>query len=206
LAFTNNNTTVHRPGSVSCYPCAFAPLTANRCSFTVTLDSIPQNGNWLTFGISKKGMKSSYSDGFGRTVDSWGVAQDSSASLPVVVASAAKITSMARKLRERDVLSAQADVAEGWCEVRLNQTEFVHRFTIPTGTKDAYQFGVSLATDHKVSVLRSAASTGPARATSAPTTRTATGPAQFSTGKRLQSSMLLVLPFPRRTQRSFVLS
>jgi hypothetical protein len=149
----------------------------------VTLDSIPQNGNWLTFGIAKKGMKSSYSDGFGRTADTWGIAQDSSVSLPVVTASAVKLTSLARKLRERDVLSAEADVAEGWCEVRLNQSEFVHRFSIPRGTKDAYQFGVSLATDHQVSVLRTSVSASAARATSAPTARTATGPVQFSKGE-----------------------
>jgi hypothetical protein len=180
--YSNNNTTVRRPGSDSCYPCAFAPLTSTRCSFAVTLDSIPQNGNWLTFGIAKKGMKASYSDGFGRTADSWGIAQDSSATLPVVTASTTKLTNVPRKLRERDVLSAEADVAEGWCEVRLNQTEFVHRFTIPKGTKDAYQFGVSLATDHQVSVLRSPTSSVPARAASAPAARTATGPVQFSTG------------------------
>ena len=158
LTFTNTSTTAKRAGSVSTYPAAFANLQAEHSKITVRLDATPRNGNWLTFGVAKRGMAVSGSDGMGRTKDSWGVADDhgsSSTANAIVSASGTNVGTLSRKLKQNDVLSAEVNVAAGWCEVRLNQTEFTHRFTIPVGAKEDYWFGMTFASDVQVTVLPS---------------------------------------------------
>ena len=54
------------------------------------------------------------------------------------------------------MLTAEANTSAGWCEVRLNETEFKHRFSIPTGAHEGYVFGVSFSNDAKVCILPAA--------------------------------------------------
>jgi hypothetical protein len=154
LTFSNGNKTTMRVGSVSSYPAAFARLTGERCSFHVTVDEASISSNWLTFGITKKGMATSASDGMGRTAGSWGIQDDRSdaSAMPTAISNGSAAATLPRKLQVGDRLSAEVDTSAGWCEVQLNQTEFKHRFTIPVGSKEDYWFGMTFANDHKVTV------------------------------------------------------
>eukprot|EP00428_Durinskia_dybowskii_P064749 CAMPEP_0170374066 /NCGR_PEP_ID=MMETSP0117_2-20130122/10405_1 /TAXON_ID=400756 /ORGANISM="Durinskia baltica, Strain CSIRO CS-38" /LENGTH=881 /DNA_ID=CAMNT_0010629001 /DNA_START=104 /DNA_END=2749 /DNA_ORIENTATION=+ len=152
LLYTNQNTSVTRPGSVSCYPAAFSRLVGDHSMFRVSIDAAPRSSNWLTFGIARMGMATTSSDGVGRTTNSWGVADDrSSNSLPVVSASGTNVGQF-RKFVVGDVLSAEVDTSAGWFEIRLNENEYVHRFEIPTGSMDEYVFAMTFANDHQVTI------------------------------------------------------
>ena len=50
-----------------------------------------------------------------------------------------------RKLKAGDLVSVYVNLAEGWCEIALNVTEFLHRFSVPVGssTPGDYLLGVS---------------------------------------------------------------
>lgn len=152
LTYSNNNTTVTRVGSVSCYPAAFAKLPADHSTFRISIDVASRTSNWLTFGLARRGMATTSSDGVGRTANTWGVADDrSSGSLPVVSASGNNIGTF-RKFAVGDVLSAEVDTAAGWLEVRLNDSECVQRFDIPPGTSEDYWFAMTFANDHTVTI------------------------------------------------------
>jgi hypothetical protein len=152
LTYTNSNTSVTRVGSVSCYPAAFAKLPADHSMFRITIDVASRTSNWLTFGLARRGMATTSSDGVGRTANTWGVADDrSSGSLPVVSASGNNIGTF-RKFTVGDVLSAEVDTAAGWLEVRLNDNECTQRFDIPPGTSEDYWFAMTFANDHQVTI------------------------------------------------------
>jgi len=153
LTFTNENTTVERVGSISCYPAAFASLVSDHCMFQVRIVSAPRTSNWLTFGIARKGMPTSSSDGVGRTTDSWGIADDRSSNSTTIVSSSGCQVASSRKLSEGDVLCAVIDTSVGWCQVSINDDEFVHRFDIPSGSMDDYCFAMTFANDHRVSII-----------------------------------------------------
>jgi GTPase SAR1 family protein len=159
LQYTNSDASAKRPNGASCYPAAFAPLPADRTIFTVTLDNAPLKGNWMTFGLAKRGFPKTGSDGIARHANSWGLADERNPDTsPVAVyASGNEVTAGPRKLQANDTLTAEVDVKAGWCEVRLNKTEFTHRFTIPAGAKEDYWFGVTFANDHKVTIDASSA-------------------------------------------------
>jgi hypothetical protein len=186
LSFSNGNKSAMRVGNVSSYPAAFARLTGERCSFHVTVDEAPLSSNWLTFGITKKGMAISASDGMGCTQGSWGIQDDrSDASLvPIVLAERTECAALPRKLRAGDCLSAEVDTIAGWFEVRLNQSEFSHRFTIPVGSKEDYWFGMTFANDHQVTVVAGGgllpAATSSIAAAAQPSGHGPTGTAQSS--------------------------
>lgn len=154
LTYTNNNTSVERVGSVSCYPAAFATLPSDRCMFRVVLDTAPRTSNWLTFGLAVRGMASSSSDGVGRTANSWGLSDDrSTSSSNTIIAAAGAEVAQFRKLRVGDVLCCTVDTSEGWCDVSINQEEFTHRFAIPSAASEQYVFAMTYANDHRVIIL-----------------------------------------------------
>jgi hypothetical protein len=153
LTYTNENMSVERVGSVSCYPAAFCKLPAEKAMFRVVVDAAPKSSNWLTFGIARRGMANSSSDGVGRTANSWGLSDDrSSSSNHTIVANCGTEVGNFRKLRVGDILGAQIDVIEGWCDITVNEDEYVHRFSIPTGSADDYVFAMSFANDHRVTI------------------------------------------------------
>lgn len=111
----------------------------------------------MTFGLAvRKDMPATYSDGFGRSYNSSGIAQDSSAALPIVAASQVTVETPKRRLHAGDVLTAEVDTLAGWCELKLNDSEFVYRFTLPQRglPEDQYLFGMTLATDHQAVIHR----------------------------------------------------
>lgn len=153
LTYTNENTTVERVGSVSCYPAAFSNLVADHCMFQIRIISAPRTSNWLTFGIARKGMQVSSSDGVGRTIDSWGVADDRSSNSSTIVAGSGASVENTRKLSEGDILTAIIDTNGGWCQISINDDEYIYKFDIPIGTMDDYCFAMTFANDHRVSIL-----------------------------------------------------
>lgn len=155
LTFSADNSTVERVGSVSCYPAAFASLANERAIFRIEIVAAPKTSNWLTFGLARRGMASSSSDGVGRTPQSWGISDDrsSSTSHTLVAASGVEVAQW-RKLKVGDILTASVDTVEGWVEISLNDTECVHRFdALPAGTRDDYWFAMTFANDHRVTLL-----------------------------------------------------
>lgn len=154
LTYTNSDTTVERVGSISCYPAAFANLVSDHCMFKIVLEAAPKTSNWITFGISKKGMVPSSSDGVGRTSNSWGISDDrSSSSSQSILASSGNEVSHFRKLKAGDVLVALVDTTEGWCDISVNEHELIQRFEIPPGSAADYCFAMTFANDHKVTIL-----------------------------------------------------
>jgi hypothetical protein len=156
LSFTKLNSTVHRKGSVSCYPGAFAMLPAAHCSFRVKLEAAPRGNNWVSFGLTKKGMASSSTDGLGQSSNSWGLSDNrdlGNNDIPEVYASGVSVNKLPRKLQDGDILCAEVNVTAGWCEIRFNDNQFKHRFTIPVGSKEDYWFGMTFANDHMVAIL-----------------------------------------------------
>ena len=155
LTFSNGDTSVRRVGSVSSYPAAFVPLPEAHAILQVKVTAAPIGNNWLTFGLVKAGFKASSSDGVGKNVDSWGIVDErSSSGKNATMRGCGKVEeTLARKLQEGDVLTAEADVAAGWCEVRLNQTECSHRFVIPVGSKESYLFGATFSNDTECTIL-----------------------------------------------------
>eukprot|EP01038_Epipyxis_sp_PR26KG_P011614 gene11614-15552_t len=154
LTFTNEYTTVERVGSVSCYPAAFASLPSDRSMFKINIDAAPKSSNWLTFGLSRRGMANSSSDGVGRTTNTWGISDDrSSSSSSSLFAASGNEVGQVRKLKVGDVLTCIVDTLEGWAEVILNEDEHCHRFDIPPGTADDYCFAMTFANDHRVSII-----------------------------------------------------
>ena len=154
LTFTNDNTTVERVGSVSCYPAAFAPIIADHCSIKVVLDVASKTSNWISFGLARTGMASSSSDGVGRTSNTWGLSDDRSASSGNCILSASNQESGTfRKLVVGDVLTATVVLSEGLLEISVNDNELQHRFSIPPGNLDDYVFAMTFANDHRVSIV-----------------------------------------------------
>ena len=158
LAYTDSDTTAQRVGNVSCYPIAVSALQGPAAVFSVRIDCLSGKSNWLTFGLAKKGIAKDSSDGMGRTKASWGIADDrsSSSSATYHACGTKALGSLSRKLREGDLLTAEANTSAGWCEVRLNETEFKHRFSIPAGPHEGYVFGVSFSNDAKVCIMPTA--------------------------------------------------
>ena len=155
LTYTNDNSTVERVGSTSCYPAAFSKLVSERSALVVMVEAAPLSSNWLTFGVAKMGaVATSSSDGIGRTNRSWGICDDrnNSSSRASVFASGIEEVSF-RKLREGDMLKAVVDTLEGWVQVSVNEDELVHRFRIDPGSTDEYVFAMTFANNHRVTII-----------------------------------------------------
>jgi hypothetical protein len=157
LTFTNEEKSVERRGNVSCYPAAFISIPYDYCEVNILLEKATISSNWLTFGICKSGMINASSDGFGKTDDTWGLRDDRSSAtlLPVVAVNGSDINTLARKLRQGDLLTIKVDVKNGTAELFVNHNEYTHRFTIPPGRPSDYWFGLTFANDHKVTILPS---------------------------------------------------
>ena len=160
LTYTNDNTTVERVGSISCYPAAFAAVVADHCCFRVTLDNAPKSSNWISFGLARIGMASSSSDGVGRTSNTWGLSDDrSSSSSNSILSASGQESGSFRKLKAGDILTATVYLSDGNLEISVNDNELLHRFSIPPGTADEYVFAMTFANDHRVSILSDFSST-----------------------------------------------
>lgn len=154
LSFSNDDTAVMRVGSVSCYPAAFAPLPSDRSMLKVIIETASFTSNWLTFGLAARGLANSSSDGIGRSTRTWGISDDRSApNSPALISSSGQEVASFRKLRVGDILSVYVDINECWCEVAINEKEFVYRFSIPPGSIEEYVFAMTFANDHKVAII-----------------------------------------------------
>jgi hypothetical protein len=157
--------------------------------FAVKLDSTHSLNNWLTFGLTKTGFATTNSDGFGREPSSWGFADErgNSGTMAFVADCKSRGADLPRKFREGDILTAEVDTDAGWCELRLNQTEFTHRFTIPTGSKSDYWFGMTFANDHRATIFDDSGSSPAAPVA-------ATGSATVARGKLNFCTFALAFP------------
>lgn len=154
LIFSNDNRSCERPGSVSCYPAAFADLPGEESEFHIVIDKTVSTANWLTFGLAVRGMACASSDGLGKTSDTWGIRDDrSSTSSQSIIAACGKDLKNFRKLRDGDRLSLKVNTTLGVCHFSVNATEFAHQFSIPTGSASKYFFAMTFADDHKVTIL-----------------------------------------------------
>jgi hypothetical protein len=128
----------------SSYPAAYTALHGQRSCVEVHVDEDIAQLRWVSFGLVQRHNEQVRAVGCIRagTGTTWGVTI-STAETPVVTENAeGEVLHLPRQLRQGDVLRGLADTTAGWYEVRLNEIEFVHRFTIPTGTKEDFWFGV----------------------------------------------------------------
>lgn len=152
LVFSNFKRTVRRPGSTSSYPASFADLPASRCCITVRLDVAVVGPNWLTFGLARRGMEHSGSDGVGLTHDSWGLNDERDSARDCLIASCGERLGRFRKFREGDIIHGVVDLDANHFDVTVNGT-FIHRFDIPGGSVDDYCFAMTLANNHEVTII-----------------------------------------------------
>ena len=156
LEFEEENKTVKRIGSRSCYPAALAKVTAPQCSLVIRVEEALGRNNWLTIGICRRGFQTSNTDGLGRTAGSWGVADDRSKEQEhaffVAEGNTAKIWS--RKFKEGDVITVTCDLEQGLATIDVNG-DFSFRFSGLVGKPDDYLMGSTLANDHKLRILNS---------------------------------------------------
>jgi len=157
LEFAENNATARRPGCRSCYPAAFAKILTSKCVFSVRLEQGSGKNNWQTIGICKRGFGSANTDGFGRTVDSWGLADDRSKdSDNLFFAGSGKVVKKwNRKLREGDIVTVTCDLDKGVATIDVNGEVNV-AFRGITGTPQEYYMGATFANDHKLRILSAA--------------------------------------------------
>lgn len=154
LLYTNDNRTVERPGSVSCYPAAFVKFNSNICEFHIVIDKASKSSNWLTFGVVKYGFENVNSDGIGRTENSWGLCDDRGNSTgQAFVGSCGREQTKFRKFSQGDILSVRINTSHGELELALNGSEFYSKISIPTGNASDYWFAMSFANDHRVTIL-----------------------------------------------------
>jgi hypothetical protein len=126
------------------YPAAYTALNGQRSCIEVHVDEDIAQLRWVSFGLVQRHSEQvrAVVCTMGGTGTTWGVTI-STAEAPVVTDNAeGEVLHLPRQLRKGDILQGLADVTAGWYEVRLNETEFKHRFAILTGTKEDFWFGV----------------------------------------------------------------
>jgi hypothetical protein len=177
LSFTNNGRTVKRPGSVSSYPAAFANVPASRSSICVEIDAAFSGPNWLTFGLARRGMENSGSDGVGLTSETWGICDERDSPSEAVIASCGSRIGRCRKFRRGDIVRGVVDLAAGWFEVTIGTNCFTHRFEIPIGSCDDYYFAMTFANNHQATIIPDCNQINPLEASVATAAATATASA-----------------------------
>jgi len=129
----------------------------------IIITTINTGPNWLTFGLSKKGMPSASSDGVGRTPFSWGICDDRGCSSlngnekMGRVCNCGVDVGITRKLKQSDVLECLVDCLDGYCEI-YNNRELVYKFDIPRCSYEEYQFSMTFANDHSAAIISSQSS------------------------------------------------
>lgn len=164
LEFTDCNTTARRPGSVSCYPAAFALVPSAYSTISFMLSEAGSRTNWLSIGVAKVGFASSSSDGFGRTTNSWGIADDRSKDLEssFFAAYGRRICPAPRKLKVGDIITVSINLNLGTITISVNHGEFSHTFGDggqgdnnigPHGKASDFYFGATFANDHQLKII-----------------------------------------------------
>ncbi len=114
LEFSGGGKSAKRPGSVSCYPAALAPLTAPQCMIKFLIESCPQQGNYMSLGLVKRSFRTNGSNGVGPSQDSWGLldTRDSSSTGPATISACGSNKATWRKFRAGDVVTVEVDLYE----------------------------------------------------------------------------------------------
>jgi hypothetical protein len=156
LRFSADGHTATRPGSVSCYPAAFAKLTSPHCRIVFRIDDCPRHGNYMSFGLCTQRFSRDGSNGVGATQLSWGVmdTRDSSSNLPATVYDNGCKVDTWRKYEKGDLVMVEVNTTNGCCEVNLNNGQYSATFAIPPeDVTDPYIFGATFATDHSITIV-----------------------------------------------------
>ncbi len=166
LVFAAGFQSASRPGSVSSYPLARAPLSRGpgfapmeARTFCVCLERAPNQSNSTSFGVASKSVRSEGSDGIGPTPNTWGIicTFGNGSGSTKVLSSGTQVATW-RMLEEGDVLRAQC-FPDGSLVISLNLFECEHRFSLPPEVMahfgsssdpgdDQYTFAMTLASDH----------------------------------------------------------
>jgi len=170
LVFADDNQSAMRPGAVSAFPMARAPVTKypgykprEGRSFSVILERAPNENNSTSFGLAAKSISTSGSNGVGPTTNSWGVicSYGSGNSNTKVMASGQEVATW-RMLREGDILRAEY-YPNGILHISLNMMECEHRFQLPPEVvasfgassdpaNDNYTFAMTFASNHRARI------------------------------------------------------
>lgn len=155
LTYTNDNKSVRRDGSVSCYPACLAILPDLNSSITVVIDEAHVSSNWLTFGLVTNNFPTSSSDGIGRTHDTWGLSNDrSNDNFKTYVFSSGSEVNRIPKFEVGDILKGVVDIQNETFDIFVNDVH-IYQFTIPNLPIDNFRFGMTFANNHKVTIINS---------------------------------------------------
>ena len=154
LEFSHQATVARRPGAVSSYPAALAPLTASKFSFSVMITETKSNVNFLTLGLATKTFPASSSEGFGRQLLSWGIQCDRSSPRAIsVLYSSSERVGETRRIGHGDLLSFVGNITEGWMDIYINLSQQHHRLTFKPGNFSDFVVGVTFANNHTARVI-----------------------------------------------------
>ena len=112
LVFSDGATMSRRPGSSSCYPASLVHIEEPRVSLTCTLVDCPIGPNSMSFGIAKAGFKKTGSDGFGPSINSWGIIESRSSGDGKVYSNRSVVTTF-RKMKAGDKFCLRYERAVG---------------------------------------------------------------------------------------------
>lgn len=115
LQFSRKDTVARRPGSVSCYPASLVPIPADENSsfaLTMLLQNAPRGPNSMSIGVAKRGFRSSGSDGFGQSLNSWGLIESRASGEGKLYSNRQQVDTF-RKMRDGDVFSLVYDRSLG---------------------------------------------------------------------------------------------
>jgi hypothetical protein len=151
LEFSDANTTCKRPGGVSCFPAAFCPIKESLQVCNFTLKQTGSTTNWLSIGVCKEGFARSNSDGFGKSSNSWGIADDrSKEDAPAFFAyNGTKLCEAPRKLKIDDVITLICDFSRNTIEISVNYGEFTHIFGNESSSQTNSPHSVVIAKSNK---------------------------------------------------------
>ena len=69
------------------------------------------------------------------------------------VYSSGRAVAQCPKLKQDDIITCCVDLIEGWFEISINETDFSHRFDVPTLPHSEYLFAMTFANDHCARIL-----------------------------------------------------
>jgi len=154
LVFSDNNRVAMRPGGVSCYPAAFVSIDSLSSRVVFEVNECPLMVNYMSFGLCTTRFPSSNGDGFGKSIDSWGIcdSRNSSNSGEAWVGANGNRHALMRSLQAGDRVALSLS-AEGAFEVTLNDGEFHYEWTVEVEDVQRFRFGCTFANDHRVSIV-----------------------------------------------------
>jgi hypothetical protein len=150
LTYTNDGRTVERIDCTTPYPACFTKLIDNRSYISIIIET-DSTHNYTTFGVVKKGFPTSCNRGVGKALNSWGIIDDGSNGRSIIYENGRGLFEF-DQLEIGDIISGKVDILEEYFELYINKI-LIHKFTINFNALEDYYFAMTIADDHRVSII-----------------------------------------------------